>query len=89
MIVNAPLPFQGTEEERWANRATHHFSYYDHEEPAECIDCCARTYHVAADYPCGVEPPRGLLANGKPITEEEYLKLLAAQDFNDAEREDH
>lgn len=73
--INRPVAFPGTEEERLANRATHSFFVYDPEEPMECMNCCARTYHVAADYPCGQEPPRET--------------VTFYPDYNDAEREDH
>lgn len=68
--VNRPVRFTGTEEQRIANRASHNFTYYDHEEPAECTDCCARTYHVAADYPCGQEPPRETVNYNFPFPEQ-------------------
>lgn len=55
--VDRPVEFSGTDEERDANRATHCWMY-DHEEPPRCTYCDAATYHVAADYPCGEEPPR-------------------------------
>lgn len=84
--MNAPIKFQGSEEERLVNRLTHNFVSFDPEEPMECMDCCARTYHVAADYPCGVEPPREdthIFVNG--------LGIIAADfaDYNLAEAEDH
>jgi hypothetical protein len=58
-----PVRFKGTEEERLANRATHHFVSYG-EEPPECVDCLARSYHATADYPCGTEAPREVLDDG-------------------------
>jgi hypothetical protein len=54
MQVNVPVPFPGTAEERAANRATHFFGGID----GRCFDCDSRPTHVAADYPCCVEPPR-------------------------------
>lgn len=64
--IDRPIRFTGTEEERQANRATHHFVMTDPEEPYECIDCASREYHAAADYPCGVEPPREVVVTGAP-----------------------
>lgn len=61
MTVDRPISFQGTPDERLANYNSHSWTYYDHEEPAECNSCCAKAYHVAADYPCGVEPPREII----------------------------
>lgn len=58
MIVNRPIRFQGTPEQAAANYRTHDWIVYDIEEPRECGRCCAREYHAAASYPCGVEPPR-------------------------------
>jgi hypothetical protein len=54
MIVNRPVAFPGTEEEKAANFRTHHFIGIDR----RCMDCDCKTWHVAADYPCGTEPPR-------------------------------
>lgn len=49
-----PVPFPGTEEERQANKKTHHWGGID----GRCFECDAKPWHVAADYPCGVEVPR-------------------------------
>lgn len=56
--VNRPVAFSGTDEERLANYRSHHWVTWDPEECPECVDCCAKSWHVAADYPCGTEPPR-------------------------------
>lgn len=56
--VNRPVAFPGTQEERNANRETHHMVQWSYDDAPECTDCCARSYHVAFDYPCGQEPPR-------------------------------
>lgn len=56
MIVYKPVRFSGTEEERRKNYATHLFFTFD--EEIRCGACDCRPTHVAADYPCGVEPPR-------------------------------
>lgn len=63
-VVNRPVAFPGTAEEKRANYATHHWVCWDQEEPMECMDCCAKTWHVAADYPCGEEPPRETVVVG-------------------------
>ena len=55
MIVNVPAPWPGSDEEKAANRLTHSYS---HDEDARCYFCDCKTWHVAADYPCGTEPPR-------------------------------
>jgi hypothetical protein len=61
-MINRPIAFQGSEEERQTNRDSHNFSY-DYEE-VRCFDCDCRPSHVAADYPCGTEPPRETVDNG-------------------------
>lgn len=58
MIVNRPAVFKGTEEEKAANRATHHFStvmYDDGSFDETCIKCDCTRYSNIADHPCGQE----------------------------------
>ena len=55
MIINAPVPFQGTNEEANANFATHQFYGVD---DVYCIACSCKPWHASAHYPCGEEPPR-------------------------------
>jgi hypothetical protein len=65
MSVSVPVEFSGSEEERKANYATHAFVTYTWgEDDAEtrCMNCDARPSHVAADYPCGTEPPRKVVS---------------------------
>lgn len=57
-VVNRPVAFAGTESERAANYRTHDWCVVDPEEPMRCMTCDAKTWHVAASYPCGTEPPR-------------------------------
>ena len=54
MIINEPIPFQGTEEEKKANFATHHF-WADDGVEYRCCDCDCKPWHKAAFYPCGTE----------------------------------
>ena len=60
--INRPVKFQGTDEEKQANRRTHHFSPTDWDEDGpqdyRCMDCECKPGHKAADYPCGTNPPR-------------------------------
>ncbi len=58
MIVNSPVKFQGSADEAASNRRTHHWVSWEQDETPECANCCAKTWHAAASYPCGVEPPR-------------------------------
>lgn len=60
-VVNRPVRFQGSEQERERNLASHHFVTYQWSEDdveTRCADCDCRPSHVAATYPCGTEPPR-------------------------------
>lgn len=61
-IINRPVRFSGSKEERAANRRTHHF--IDYGEESECANCVCKPWHVAADYPCGTEPPRETIEYG-------------------------
>lgn len=54
--VNRPVKFQGTPEEATANYHTHCWSSFDGE--VECMECCAKPWHAAANYPCGTSVPR-------------------------------
>jgi hypothetical protein len=56
-MMNVPVPFPGTAEEAAANYRTHFFGGID----GRCYDCDSRPSHVAADYPCGTNPPRMLV----------------------------
>lgn len=56
-IINRPVAFTGTDEERTANRATHRFTV-DFDGEVRCLECEHKLWHVGADYPCGVEPER-------------------------------
>lgn len=53
---DVPKPFEGTDEEVKENRSTHHW-VMDGLTPV-CMNCDAKEWHIAADYPCGTEPPR-------------------------------
>lgn len=61
-IVNMPVPFDGTDEEREANRNTHWWMFTEPGEPQRCGECDAKVTHVAASYPCGQNPPRMTVA---------------------------
>lgn len=60
MLVNKPIPFDGTEEERKANFNTHCFVPEDVEGlDFRCSQCDCKPWHVAASFPCGeAEIPR-------------------------------
>jgi hypothetical protein len=57
MLVDQPVPFQGTEAEKIVNRTTHFWTQLDEHE-IYCGNCDCKPWHAAADYPCGTEPPR-------------------------------
>ena len=56
-----PVRFSGSPEQRAANRATHRWVQPAPDETYECMDCLAKSWHAAADYPCGTEPPREIV----------------------------
>ena len=49
-----PKPFDGTDEERATNYATHDFTGAD----GRCFFCDRRPSHYGASYPCGTSVPR-------------------------------
>jgi len=57
--MNVPKPWPGSEDERLANRASHHFDWQGGD--AQCWDCGIRPTGVAADWPCGTPPPRMII----------------------------
>lgn len=73
-MTHRPVPFQGTDEERQANYATHSFVYYDDE--AECMGCCCKPWHTAASYPCGQEPERETV-DDEVATSEQMARFAA------------
>jgi hypothetical protein len=56
--IDMPVRFTGTDAEREANRRSHSWWRPDPDETPECDECCAKSWHAAADYPCGTQPPR-------------------------------
>lgn len=60
-VWNRPKRFEGSEEERRANRASHRWETWQYSEDGieeYCDECCAKPWHAAADWPCGVKVPR-------------------------------
>lgn len=69
ITVNRPVPFQGTDEEKAANRATHNFQgICEGEEYMDfrCLNCDCKPWHAAADYPCGAVVPRETVEADEP-----------------------
>jgi len=58
MTATAPKPFEGTDEERDRNRATHQWRQVSEDGDFACMNCAAETWHAAANYPCGAPVPR-------------------------------
>lgn len=56
-LINLPMPFPGTDDDRHANLRTHAFTEYDCE--VRCSNCDCRPSGPVAWWPCGEEPPRG------------------------------
>ena len=54
MVIDVPVPFRGTEQQRLANRNSHYFDW----QSGRCIECDCKQWHEAADYPCGADVPR-------------------------------
>ena len=61
MEWDVPKPFDGTEEERNDNRASHNWQRMS-SISLVCVKCDAKDWHIAADYPCGTEPPRIIIS---------------------------
>ena len=64
VIVSRPIRFQGTPEQKLANRQTHRFHTEQFDEDdfeTRCTECDCKPWHAAADYPCGTEPPREVI----------------------------
>lgn len=57
--IDRPVDFSGTPDEAQANRRTHDWRVCDDE--VRCARCDSKSWHVAANYPCGDEPPRELI----------------------------
>ena len=56
-MISVPKPFEGSANEKFENRRTHHFVICYGGE-VRCSQCDCRPSHEAANYPCGVIPPR-------------------------------
>jgi hypothetical protein len=59
--VDVPAEFVGTPSERQANRSSHDWHTYRldaNDVDVVCARCGSYPFHIAADYPCGTEPPR-------------------------------
>jgi hypothetical protein len=56
-LVDVPVPFNGSPQQRAINHNSHLWVQVDTDE-AGCYKCGASTGDVAADYPCGADIPR-------------------------------
>lgn len=56
--INQPVPFRGTREEAEANYQSHKWWHDPESWDMMCDHCGSKGWHKAAEYPCGVEPPR-------------------------------
>lgn len=61
MSWDRPIPFAGPPEQAAANRRTHHWMQPDREEVPECDECGSKSWHAAANYPCGADVPREVI----------------------------
>lgn len=55
-VIDRPVRFAGTAEQRLANRNSHRWAQTD--ETQVCLDCDCSMFGEAANYPCGDEVPR-------------------------------
>jgi hypothetical protein len=58
--VDVPLPFQGTDEQKTANKESHQWVQESMTEVC-CSRCGTYYYMVASTYPCGEDPPRTII----------------------------
>lgn len=65
-MINVPVPFPGTPEERRANLDSHNWSTLNGED-YNCLDCDCKPGHVSAGYPCGADVPRHDVPYGQPL----------------------
>ncbi len=59
MVVDRPVQFPGTREEARANNDTHAWMFDG--DVMVCMDCDSKSWHAAASYPCGEDPPREIV----------------------------
>lgn len=65
MIINQPVLFDGTPEERSINMQSHVWVSDGPEEAPICMHCDVKYWHRSAEYGCGVEVPREIVTTGK------------------------
>lgn len=75
--VNEPIPFPGTPEQASINYWTHNWDWADGD--IRCWNCDAKTWHAAASYPCGEQPPRhDVVYEDNEVTAQERRFAIAA-----------
>lgn len=57
IVINHPLPFQGSKESKDANIASHHWVIED-ESGYVCQNCDCRYASYVSEWPCGYPVPR-------------------------------
>lgn len=89
-MANVPVPFPGSDAEADRNYDTHLWAY--DADQIFCDRCLAKPWHVAANYPCGEEPPRmetegdgGQMARFLTYAAATDAALVEASRFNVAE----
>lgn len=85
MILGLPQPWPGSDEERRANRNTHAFSGGS---DGRCWRCDCRPGHIAADWPCGTEPPRVMPGDPPPLLVVPYAPLERILEADEPEPEE-
>ena len=56
-MTDSPVPNRADDQRIRRNRNTHQWMTLDNEDWS-CLVCDCKDWHVAAEYPCGQEPPR-------------------------------
>jgi len=64
--MSMPMQWPGTDEERAANQASHHFVFSGDPDDGDCrcMGCDCRPWGVSADWPCGDDVPRTDMSEG-------------------------
>lgn len=81
-MVNAPMEFKGTQEERLANFRTHWFDRESH----RCLDCDCRMFSISSYWPCGAGIPRHEVSEAEALGRQ--VAGLAMEALLDSEREE-
>ena len=74
--INRPIRFEGTDQQKRQNFNTHRWDGWG-DSVRICDKCGSKEWHAAAEYPCGVEPPREIVTFDKERNEWIQVKKLS------------